>query len=147
MLQELPRGVKSVQVRHANVDDHHVGVQLQGLFNALPAIAGLPADLPTFMLFQESAQPPAYNFMIVCQENSQFHSLPLPRAQLNRQRCLTYVRVTSFVESRERSVLAHSFYGGQQITSSVGLYNVAASARFQRFTHHLRRIMLGNEQD
>jgi hypothetical protein len=43
-------------------------------------------------------------------------------------------------------MLAHRLYRFQQVTGGIGLYDIPAGAGIQRFTHHLRRVVLGNEQ-
>src|SRR5579862_7355406 len=47
----------------------------------------------------------------------------------------------------EHFVLTYRFHGFQQIPRSVRLNNVTPGAGIQRFTHHLRRIVLSYEQN
>jgi len=44
-------------------------------------------------------------------------------------------------------MLADRLYRFQQIAGSVRLYNISSRTRIQGLPHHLRRVMLGNEQN
>src|SRR5271168_1321756 len=65
--------------------------------------------------------------------------------QLSRQHSTCSLRA-----SRERCkhpMLAYCLHRLQQIARRVRLHNVAARARVERFTHHLWRIVLSDEQN
>jgi hypothetical protein len=70
-------------------------------------------------------------------------SLPVLRA---RQ---WFRRTTRILPSQgsENSVLAYDINRVEQITGCVGFHHVTLGPSRQRFSHHLRRIVLGNKQN
>jgi hypothetical protein len=75
MLQQLARSVQSIEVRHANVHDHHIRLQLFGHFDRLTAIGRLSTHFPAFVFLEKRTQTPAYDFVVVGQQDTKFHGI------------------------------------------------------------------------
>ncbi len=71
-LEDLAGGVQSVQERHDQVEDGHVGIQGPRHPDRFLAIRGLCNHLEPFPL-QEGPEPLADDLMVVCQEDSKRH--------------------------------------------------------------------------
>ncbi len=64
-LQDVTRGVQSIQLRHADVDDRNVRLELSGFFHGLRASKGFSANLPSSLRFHQRSKPSSDNSMII----------------------------------------------------------------------------------
>jgi len=65
MRQQLARDVQAVEVGHAYIKDHNIGLQLFGHFDRFTAIGCLAANLPSLMFLQKGTQTSTHDFVIV----------------------------------------------------------------------------------
>src|SRR4029077_5755917 len=65
MLQQLTRGVKAVEMGHANIQDHHVRLQLLGHFDSFAAVGCFSAHFPSLMPLKKRTQTTTYNLVII----------------------------------------------------------------------------------
>ena len=68
--QDLAGSIETVQVRHADIQNHQIRLELCGLGYRIPAIDRLTADFPTFAGLKKGAQAMANDFVIIGNENA-----------------------------------------------------------------------------
>jgi hypothetical protein len=74
--QNLPRRVQPVQVRHSDIQQQHVWLQLAGTLDSFPAVSGLATNFPPGMAFEQGANAFPRHLVIVCDKDSKHAHLP-----------------------------------------------------------------------
>ena len=72
----LLRRLDAVQLRHGDIHDHHVRMQLQRQAYCLPSVCGIPDNTDVGLRLQQNAQAVAHHGVIVCQKDLD-HGTPL----------------------------------------------------------------------
>ena len=75
---ELAGGIEAIQVRHPDIHDDDVGLELFGLCDGFTAGGGLAADFPTGMDLDEVAETASDDFVIVGEEDSNWRRIGRP---------------------------------------------------------------------
>src|ERR1700681_3148620 len=67
-LYDLPRRIKPIQQRHADVQNSHVRFQLVSLGSSKPSIFHFCNNLPRWLLLDKCAESSSNNVMIICNQ-------------------------------------------------------------------------------
>ena len=65
---DLARRVKSIESRHADIQQGNVGIEQANFLDRVLAIPGFSDDGPAKLRLEKIAQTEPYNFVVVCQE-------------------------------------------------------------------------------
>jgi hypothetical protein len=63
--QNLPRGLKTIQAWHPNIQDYNVWLELLGFVNRFAPITGFTADLPIVLRLEQRDQALPNYLMII----------------------------------------------------------------------------------
>src|ERR1700683_2778474 len=74
--ENLPCRIKSVQVRHSDIQQKNVRFQLAGEFNSFAPVFSLGANLPTGMVLQQGANAFSSYLVVVRDKDSKHAYLP-----------------------------------------------------------------------
>ena len=61
----LASGFDSVEERHADIEDGHIGFEFAGFVDSIAAVSGFGANIPAGTRFQEGAEAGTYDGMII----------------------------------------------------------------------------------
>jgi hypothetical protein len=67
-IENLPRGIQSIEARHADVQQGDIGIEQQHSLDGFLAIAGFAHDGPAKLRLKKIAQTEPNNFMVVSEE-------------------------------------------------------------------------------
>src|SRR5215467_11178853 len=76
--QDLPRRLKAIQVRHSDVEDDDIRLQLLRLLDCLAPFASFSANLPLRLCLQQGNQPLAHDLVIISHQNPEDSHLSPP---------------------------------------------------------------------
>src|ERR1700694_2915085 len=72
------RRFQTVQSRHRDIYQRHIGIQLFNQFDGVMAVVCFADDLNAFRFFQQRSNPLPYHVVVVCQDYADH--MPSPRA-------------------------------------------------------------------
>ena len=67
---DLPRGIEAVELGHAHIHHHNVGLEGEGLLDGLTAGRGDATNFPTWLSFDDGARAFTHYVVIVGNKNS-----------------------------------------------------------------------------
>ena len=68
-MQEPARGLESVELRHADVHEDHVGSELAGACEGLESVGRLADDLDVLLRFEDQPEAAAHERLVVGDEH------------------------------------------------------------------------------
>ena len=71
--EDLPGGLKAVQLGHPNVHEHDVGLKARSLMNGLVAVGGLGHDVDVVLAGEQHPEARAHHRLIVGHEDADGH--------------------------------------------------------------------------
>jgi hypothetical protein len=72
-LQDLARGLKSIEARHPDVQDDYVRLQFKSFVYSFPAVSCFAANLPVWLGLQQGAQTAPNDLVIIRHHDSESH--------------------------------------------------------------------------
>src|SRR5260370_36672455 len=84
--EDLPRRVQPVQVRHSDIEQQNVRLQLAGVLDGFAAVPGFATYFPSRMIFQQRANAFSSHFVAIRNKNSNRAQTSPPRKTAVRAR-------------------------------------------------------------
>jgi len=70
----LSSRLKTIAVRHCQIENNDVRVQFSGFADGFVAVAGIRADMPFRMRFQQAAEEPSDRDIVISNQNAYSHN-------------------------------------------------------------------------